>query len=68
MKVQRCKLFGCMLCLLVTARSYDWGGSGVIRVKASNRTHLNKTGLEWESWNKVNENNNKNFAAKELLC
>ena len=23
-------MFGCMLCLLVTARSYDWGGSVLI--------------------------------------
>ena len=46
MQVQRCKLFGYMLCLLVTARSYDWGGSGLIRAKASSSTHLNNVSVE----------------------
>ena len=41
MQVQRCKLFGYMLCLLVTARSYDWGGSGLIRAEVSSSAHLN---------------------------
>ena len=46
MKNQWCKMFGCMLCLLVTACSYDWGGSVLITEEKATDAHLREENVE----------------------
>ena len=46
MKDQWCKMFGFMLCLLVTACSYDWGGSVLIIEEKAADAHLGEENVE----------------------
>ena len=39
-------MFGCMLCLLVTACSYDWGGSVLITEEKATDAHLGEENVE----------------------